>query len=77
MCVSCREMKPQNELVRIVRQGDGAAEIDTKGRQDGRGAYLCPNEACIKKAQREKRLERALRTKIEGEIYDKLGEMYA
>ena len=77
MCVACREMKQQKDMVRIVRSKENGISVDLDGHANGRGAYICQNAECIQKAQREKRLERALHTKIEGEIYDRLGEMYA
>ena len=72
MCVSCREMQPKKELVRIVRTPEGAVVLDTTGRANGRGAYLCKKSACLEKAIKSRALERALETKIESETYDTL-----
>ena len=77
MCISCRAAKPQNEMIRIVRTPSGEAMVDTVGRKDGRGAYLCKNKACIEKAQLQKRAERALSCRVPQEIYEQLGETYA
>ena len=49
-CLGCREMKPKRELVRVVRAPDGSVSLDFKGKSPGRGAYVCPNEECLKKA---------------------------
>lgn len=71
-CLGCREMKPKRELVRVVRSPEGAVSLDPKGKANGRGAYLCPNMDCLKKAIRSKALARALDVEIPQEIYDAL-----
>ena len=53
MCVMCRHMKPKNELIRIVN-GDGGVVIDTTGKLNGRGVYLCKCAECISKAVKGK-----------------------
>ena len=72
MCVGCREMKPKASLLRVVKPQDGDAHIDFGGRAPGRGAYVCPDVACLKKARKSKALERALETAIPEEVYDAL-----
>ena len=52
-CVGCREKKPKPELIRVVRAPDGAISLDARGKAAGRGAYLCPSPACLKKALSE------------------------
>lgn len=71
-CLGCREMKPKRELVRVVRSPEGTVSLDPKGKANGRGAYLCPNMDCLKKAIRSKALARALDVEIPQEIYDTL-----
>ena len=71
-CVGCREMKPKRELIRVVRRTDGTVGLDFSGKVNGRGAYLCPNPECLKKAQRSRALERSLETPIPQEVYDRL-----
>ena len=73
-CLGCREMKPKKELIRVVRSPEGEISLDFKGKASGRGAYVCPNGACLKKAVKAKALERALSVSIPPEIYDKLQE---
>ena len=77
MCVSCREMQPKKELVRVVRTPEGAVVLDTTGRANGRGAYLCKKSTCLEKAIKSRALERALETKIESETYETLREQLA
>lgn len=70
-CVGCAEKKAKNELIRIVRlPDDGGVEIDRTGKKSGRGAYICPSAACLKKAK--KRLETSLECKIPDDIFEKL-----
>ena len=73
-CLGCREMKPKKELIRVVRSPEGEISLDFKGKASGRGAYICHDPQCLKKAIRSKALERAFSTQIPPEIYDKLNE---
>jgi len=73
-CLGCREMKPKKELIRVVRSPEGTISLDFRGKANGRGAYVCPNPACLKKAIRAKALERAFETAIPEEIYSLLTE---
>jgi len=73
-CVGCREMKPKKELVRIVKSPEGDISVDFRGRAPGRGAYVCPDPACLKKAVKSKALERAFETAIPQDVYDRLLE---
>lgn len=60
MCVACRESKPKQELVRVVRLGDGSFAADERGKTAGRGAYICKAGGCFAKAKKSRALERAL-----------------
>ncbi len=71
-CVGCREMKPKKELIRVVKSPEGAISLDFRGKAPGRGAYLCPDAACLKRAIKAKALERAFEQAIPQEIYDSL-----
>jgi predicted RNA-binding protein YlxR (DUF448 family) len=71
-CVGCREMKPKKELIRVVKSPEGGICLDFRGKAPGRGAYVCPDGACLKKAIKAKALERAFETAIPQEIYDAL-----
>ena len=71
-CTGCREMKPKRELVRIVRSPAGEVAIDPLGKAPGRGAYVCRNPECLKKAVKTKALDRALEMTISPEILAEL-----
>ena len=73
-CLGCREMKPKKELIRAVRSPEGIVCLDFKGKNPGRGAYVCKNADCLKRAIKSKALERALMTAIPEEIYAALRE---
>ena len=72
MCVGCREMKPKKDLIRVVRSPEGEISLDFKGKASGRGAYVCPDPRCLKKAIKARALERAFSAQIPPEIYERL-----
>ena len=72
MCVGCREMKPKATLLRVVKPQDGDAHIDRVGKAPGRGAYVCDDIECLRKARKTKALERALECRIEDSVFDEL-----
>ena len=57
-CIGCNESKSKKELVRIVRSPEGEISVDTTGKKNGRGAYICNDAECLRKARKSKRLER-------------------
>lgn len=72
MCVGCREMKEKREMIRIVRTPEGEATLDPTGKKSGRGAYVCRKADCLKRAIRQKQLERQLEISLTPEITDAL-----
>ncbi len=68
-CIGCREMKPKQELIRVVRPPEGELTVDFRGKMNGRGAYVCPDTACLKKAVKSKALERALEVSVPETLY--------
>ena len=71
-CLGCREMKPKRELIRVVRSPEGDVSLDFNGRKPGRGAYVCPNMECLKKARKARALERAFSAQIPEEVWNGL-----
>lgn len=69
-CIGCNESKPKKELVRVVKSPEGEISVDLTGKKSGRGAYICPNAECLKKARKSKRLERLFETDIPDSIYE-------
>ena len=63
-CEACRKIKAKRELVRLVRTTEGNVEIDSRGKKEGRGAYLCPARECWETALKGNQLEHALRSSL-------------
>ncbi len=74
MCVGCREMKPKKELLRAVRSPEGQVSLDATGKKAGRGAYVCYNAECLKRALKQKQLDRALDAHLDEEAIQQLTE---
>ena len=66
--MGCNERFPKSALLRVVRDPDGNVSLDFTGKKSGRGAYICKNAACLKKAQKTKRLSRALECDVPDEV---------
>lgn len=73
-CLGCREMKPKRELIRVVRSPQGEISLDFHGKKPGRGAYLCPDPACLKQIRKSRALERAFDLPIPDAVYDALAQ---
>ncbi len=71
-CVGCKEMKSKREMMRVLKTAEGPIVIDTTGRKNGRGAYLCMTKECLVKARKNKGLERSFKMSIPDEVYEKL-----
>lgn len=74
MCVGCREMKPKRELIRFVCSPEGDIKRDITLKAAGRGAYICPNRACLERALKTRALERALDHPLDENVASKLRE---
>ncbi|NLY30101.1 MAG: YlxR family protein [Firmicutes bacterium] len=73
-CIGCRTVRPKRELIRVVRTPEGEILLDPTGKQSGRGAYMCPDAACMERALKKKQLERALEAAITPETIERLKE---
>lgn len=73
-CCGCNEQKPKKELIRVVRSAEGEISLDLTGKASGRGAYICNNLECLKKARKSRRIDRTFEITIPNEIYDKMEE---
>ena len=71
-CIGCNQMKNKKELIRILKTQDDEIVIDTTGKKNGRGAYICTDAECLKKARKLKGLERAFKMAINPAVYDEL-----
>ncbi len=71
-CTGCGEGRPKKELVRIVKTPEGAVKLDLSGKMNGRGAYICKNPECLRKARKAKRFERAFEQPVPESVYDEI-----
>ena len=71
-CMGCRERREKRQLIRVVRSPEGQVSLDFSGKKNGRGAYLCPDPLCLKKAIKSKALDRSLEVSIPQQVIDRL-----
>lgn len=71
-CLACRAHKHKSEFIRLVRDSEGKVFIDSSGKTQGRGAYLCKNLECLKRARKSQGLNRAFKSKISATVYDEI-----
>ena len=72
MCLGCGEMKPKRELVRVVKSKQGEISLDLMGRKAGRGAYICKDTECLRKARKARRFEKSFECRIDDSVYDSM-----
>lgn len=72
-CVACRQEAGKTNLVRVVRDGSGAAVVDATGRAPGRGAYVHRDPVCLETARKKRALDRALKASVGAEFWTELG----
>ena len=65
-------MKSKKEMIRVIRTEDGEFLLDATGKKNGRGAYICPSEACLEMAMKNKGLERSFKQSIPKSVYEEL-----
>jgi predicted RNA-binding protein YlxR (DUF448 family) len=71
-CVGCGEMKEKKSLIRVLKTPEDEILLDTTGRANGRGAYICKNADCLKKAVKNRGLERSLKVKIPTDVLERM-----
>lgn len=71
-CLGCNEHKPKAELIRVVRSPEGEVLLDLTGKKSGRGAYICRDVKCLKKARKSGRIAHNLACEISPEVYDSM-----
>ena len=71
-CLGCNEHKPKIQLLRVVRTPEGEILLDFTGKKSGRGAYICKDIKCLKKARKSGRIGRSLDCEIPEEVYDRM-----
>ena len=71
-CTGCGEMKSKKEMVRVIKTAEEQIFLDLTGKMNGRGAYVCRSEECLKKAIKTKAIERSLGISVSSEVYEQL-----
>ena len=71
-CVGCGSMKTKKEMMRVLKTAEEGIILDTTGKKNGRGAYLCMSMECLQMARKNKGLERSFKMSIPNEVYDNL-----
>lgn len=71
-CLVTKELKPKEDLIRLVKTKENKVLIDPSGKLNGRGAYLSNNKEVVLKAKEENVLAQAFKTKIDTQIYEDL-----
>lgn len=71
-CVGCGEMRSKKEMLRVLKTAEDEIVLDATGKKNGRGAYICFSKECLKKARKNKGLERSFKMSIPEEIYERL-----
>ena len=72
MCLGCRTVHPKKDMIRVVRSPENVYSVDMTGKSPGRGADICRNEECFRRAEKEHGFERAFKSKMEAAIYETL-----
>ena len=75
-CVGCGEMKSKKEMLRVIKTPEDLIELDSTGRKNGRGAYICFYKECLLKAVKNRGLERSLKISVPKEVMEKLSEEF-
>ncbi len=77
MCIACRQMFDKKDLNRIVKNNSGEIFVDTTGKANGRGAYICSNKDCFAKLKKQKLLNKAFKCNVDESVYLDLEEKIA
>jgi len=82
-CIVCGNLYDKNDLLRVVKNKDLGVVIDETGKLNGRGAYICKNNECLKEVKKNNKLNRVFKQKIDDKLYEELeayevkwGEIY-
>ena len=71
-CIACQERDAKKGLIRVVKTKEGQIFLDPTGKANGRGAYICKDVECLKKAIKSKALNRAFKMEVPSDVYDNL-----
>ena len=69
MCVSCRQRKLKNNLIRLTNK-DGQATIDQNKQNFGRAIYVCNDKKCVEILKKSRAISRFLKAIADDNFYD-------
>jgi len=72
VCVGCRQARHKSDLLRIVHRAADQFEIDIDQDKPGRGAYVCPNRACVHMAEKKRGLSASFRCEVPRSLYQEI-----
>ncbi len=75
-CIACRELKPKKDMLRIVKNKEGNIFLDFSGKAQGRGAYICDDENCIKKLKKQRLINKVFSCEVDDSVYTAIEEEY-
>ena len=76
-CVGCGTMKSKKVMMRVLKTAEEEIILDTTGKKNGRGAYLCESMECLKMARKNRGLERSFKMSIPNEVYDNMEKTFS
>lgn len=71
-CISCGKKTAKRDLLRIVATPTDGIVVDSSGRANGRGTYICHDGTCVSQGLRRRRVEYVLRIKVTDENWREL-----
>lgn len=69
-CIVCRKKGDKSNFFKIVKNKNGEVLIEKDKKLEGRGAYICKDEACIVKCGKTKALNRVFKCEIPQNVYE-------
>ncbi len=69
-CIVCRKKGDKSNFIKFVKNKDGTVAIEKDKKLDGRGAYICKTEECVKLCQKKRALNRVFKTEIPQNLYE-------
>lgn len=59
-------------MIRVLKTEDEGIVLDSTGKKNGRGAYICKNSECFAKAKKNRGFDKSFKMAVSEEIYDSL-----
>ncbi len=73
-CIGCRAKRTPHTLLRLACTPDGKVILDRSGRLPGRGAHVCFDSTCLRKALNATKLASAFKRPVQTPTYEMVYE---